>query len=135
MTSQQQSLVTVTVAGVALGMFQTRTGGETSAEIAKYRPGGMMKEKVRKGLSSVGDVTVTREWERERDLEQERWLHTVTGRADMIVSDQPLDENGSPYGKPTIFTGTLQSVNGGDSDAGSNDGKMLELVMTTSERA
>lgn len=133
MVAQMQSLVTVAVDGVSLGVFDTRTGGETSAEVSKYRPGGMAKQKTRGGLPDQGDVTVTREWENERDNEVERILRNRAGRAPMSVSDQPLDDNGIPFGKPKVWIGRLQSVNGGDSDSNSNDGKMLELVMVAAE--
>lgn len=133
MTSQQQTLVTVAVDGIPLGVFDTRSGGESSAEITKYRPGGMARQKVRGGLPEVGDVTVSRENENERDAELARQLRTRAGRAPMVVNEQPLDDNGAPWGKPTTWTGKLQSVNPGDADSNSNDGRMLELVMVSAE--
>lgn len=139
MTAQFQSLVTASVAiggrMTPLGTFQTRTGGETTSETSKYRPGGMQKQKVRKGQSDTGDVTITREHEQERDIDLERQLRVVSGYAEMVVSDQPLGSDGTPFGKPTTYTGTLMSVNGGDSDAESSDGRVLELVMMVTEVA
>lgn len=133
MTSQMQSLVTVAVDGISLGVFDTRTGGETSAEVSKYRPGGMGKQRTRMALPEQGDVTVGREFETERDNEVLRTLRGRTGRAPMSVNEQPLDDNGAPFGKPTTWVGRLQSVNGGDADSNSNDGRMIELVMTAAE--
>lgn len=133
MSTQHHSLVTVVADGLPLGVFETRTGGESTAEVTKYRPGGMAKQKTRKGLPEVGDVTVGRSWERERDAEIERRLRPRVGTADIIVNDQPLDDNGAPWGKPTTWTGTLNAVNGGDSDSNSNDGKMFELVVVAVE--
>ncbi len=133
MSTQHHSLVTVTVDGQPLGVFESRTGGESTAEVSKYRPGGMQKQKSRKGQGEVGDVTVTRSWERERDADLERRLRPRVGRADVIVNDQPLDDDGAPWGKPTTWTGTLSSVTGGDSDANSNDAKPFELVAVITE--
>ena len=130
MSTAQQSLVTVTVAGRALGMFATRTGGETSAEPTKYRPGGMQAEKVYPAPATHGDVTVTRAG---GDRELNAWLRGRVGSAPMVVSDQPLDVNKVPFGKPEIFTGVLTSVNGGDSDAGSAEVRQLELTMNVTE--
>src|SRR5688500_14266441 len=133
MVSQMQSLVTVSVDGVSLGVFDTRTGGESAGEVSRYRPGGMAKQKTRGSLADVGDVTVGREFETERDNEVLRMLRGRAGRAPMSVNDQPLDDNGVAFGKPTTWVGRLQSVNGGDSDSNSNDGRMLELVMVAAE--
>lgn len=133
MVAQMQSLITVAVDGVSLGVFDSRTGGESGGEASKYRPGGMAKQKIRASLADVGDVTVSREFETERDNEVLRMLRTRTGRAPMSVNDQPLDENGVAFGKPTTWIGRLNNVNGGDSDANSNDGRTLELVMVAAE--
>ena len=132
MSAQHQSLVTAVVAGVPIGTFQSRTGGESTAEVGKYRPGGMAKQKTRRGLAEVGDVTIGREWETERDADLERRLRNQIG-SPMIVNDQPLGDDGAVFGKPKTWTGTLSSVTGGDSDSDSNDGKMLELVMVATE--
>jgi hypothetical protein len=133
MTAQSQSLVTLVVNGKPIGVFQTRSGGETTAEISKYRPGGGAAQKARRGQREHGDVTVSREWERERDLIIERDLRLLCGRAKASVTDQPLDEDGVVFGKPVTYTGVLMSVNGGDSDSDSDDGKTLEVGLTVLE--
>ena len=60
MSTAQQSLVTVTVAGRALGKFASRSGGESTAEPQKDYPGGMAKANVYPTLPNVGDVVVSR---------------------------------------------------------------------------
>lgn len=133
MSSQQNSLITVAVNGTPLGVFDSRTGGETTADLGKYRPGGMAREKVRSGLPTTGDLTVAREFEFDRDVEILRWLRTVVGTAQVTVNSQPLDDNAVPFGKPTTWTGKLNSATGGDEDSESNDGRDLELGVTVSE--
>ncbi|HXH77316.1 hypothetical protein [Nocardioides sp.] len=133
MASQQNSLITVAVDGIPLGVWDTRTGGESSAEVSKYRPGGMAKQKLRSGLPEVGDVTVSREFEFDRDNDLQKRLRARAGRAPMSVSDQPLDDDGVAFGKPTVWSGRLNSVNAGDSDSNSSDGRMFELVMVAAE--
>lgn len=133
MASQQNSLITVAVDGSPWGVFDSRTGGESTADLGKYRPGGMAREKVRKGLPTVADLTVSREFEFDRDIELLRYARTRVGRASVTVNSQPLDDNGIPFGKPTTWTGTLNSANGGDEDSESNDGRDLELGITVAE--
>lgn len=133
MTAQSQSLVTLVVNGKPFGVFQTRSGGETTAEVSKYRPGGGAAQRARRGQREHGDVTVSREWERERDLTVERELRKLVGRATASVTDQPLDEDGVVFGKPVTYTGRLMSVNGGDADSDSDDGKTLEVGIVVLE--
>lgn len=133
MSSQQHSLITVVVDGVPLGVFDSRTGGETTAEVTKYRPGGMAKQKNRKALPDTSELTVSREFEFDRDNDLSKVLRTRAGLAPMSVNSQPLGLDGAPFGKPTTWTGELSSVNTGDEDSNSNDGRMFELGMTVSE--
>lgn len=131
-STQHHSLVTASVNGISWGTFESRTGGATTSEVGKYRPGGFQKQKARRGLPETEDVTIAREWERERDYPLSRQRNLV-GLADVVVSDQPLDDLGAPWGKPTVFTGVLQQMTDGDSDANSNDAKTLELVVSVLE--
>lgn len=133
MVSQQNSLITVAVNGTPLGVFDRRSGGDTTAEVGKYRPGGMARQKTRKGLPTTDDLTVARELEYDRDVEIARWLRTVVGNAQVTVNSQPLDDNAAPFGKPTTWTGTLNSVGGGDEDSESNDGRDLTLGIVVAE--
>lgn len=135
MSTAQQSLITVVVDGQPLGTFDTRTGGETTAEVSKRRPGGMAREKAYAALPTTGNVTVTRVRERERDADLARRLRQRVGRATMVVSDQPLDDDGAVWGTPTVWTGKLSSVNDGDADSDSSEPRMFELVCTATEVA
>lgn len=136
MSTAQMNQITVMVDGEPLGVFASRSGGETTAEVPKSRPGGMQPEETYPSLPTTGDVTVTRTNKRERptgsDHDLARRLRSRVGLAPMSVSEQPLDANGIPWGKPTVWTGTLSGVNGGDADANSNEVRPLELtgVMT-----
>lgn len=133
--SQYQSLVTAVVDGVPWGVFETRTGGGASGAVNKYRPGGMQKQKTRRGQRDYDDVTITRSWERERDADLYRSGRNRTPGAEVVINDQPLDDTGSPFGKPTTYTGTLQAISDGDSDANSDDGKVLTLTVSVLEVA
>lgn len=134
MSTQHHSLVTVTVNGEPWGVFETRTGGGTTAEVSKYRPGGFLAQKARKGLPETEDVVVGRSWDRDRDYPLTR-RRDLVGNADVVVSDQPLDDTGSPWGKPDVYIGTLAGMTPGDSDANSNDPKSFELAVVVTEVA
>lgn len=133
MSSANQSLVTAVVDGRPLGVFDTLSGGETAADISKRRAGGGVQRTYTNGKRDTSDVTITRDYDRDRDVELARWLRTRVGRAFGSVNDQPLDDDDVAWGKPTVFTGRLQSVNTGDVDSDSGDPRMLSLTFSINE--
>jgi hypothetical protein len=94
----------------------------------------MAPEETYPGVPTHGDVTVARTRGKDQ-VDLVAWLRTQCGFAAMSVTDQPLDELGVPFGKPTVYTGTLKSVTDGDSAADSSELRRLELVMTTTKVA
>lgn len=137
MSTAQQNLITVSVDGEQIGVFASRTGGETTAEVPKSRPGGMAPEEAYPALPTTGDVTLTRVNKRDRptgsDHDLARRLRPRAGLAAIVISEQPLDANALPWGRPTVWTGVLTGVNGGDADANSNEVRNLELTATVTQ--
>lgn len=130
-STQSDSQVTVTVDGVPLGEFDTRSGGDTDSDIATRKTGQGVK--LYHGRPNHSDLTVSRDYDRERDHELLRRLTRRAGRAEMVVIEQPLDEDGNRWGWPRMWTGKLKSVNPGEYDSDSDDPRMLELVMVVKE--
>jgi hypothetical protein len=133
--SQQNHLVTVTVAGRTLGIFDTRSGGNTTAEVKKRRSGGLGPMTQRPAQPDYSDVEVTRELQLERDLETLQWLNTGVGRFDMEVADQYLDDDGNPRGTPTIYLGKLNGCTDPEHDANGDDDSILSLTMQCRSKA
>lgn len=127
--TQQMSLITVTVDRFSLGVFDTKSGGETTADPTIRRSGGMAGRKSYAALPEHGDLTVSRDYELERDHELVRRLRARVGRAPVIVAEQPLDENGAPWGQPIVYTGRLTGVSPADYDSDSADAAMFELTV------
>ena len=73
-TREDTWLVTVAVDGRDLGVFDTVSGGEIDSEEAKYRPGGMAAEICLGGLRTIGNVTVGRYLDTQRDWPLVKWL-------------------------------------------------------------
>ena len=133
--TQQMALLTVTVDGFTLGVFDTKSGGETTAEPTKRRAGGMGAHKSYAALPDHGDVTVSRDYDLERDHELVRRLRPRVGRARMTISEQPLDEDGAPWGRPVVYTGRLIGVSPSEVDSDSTDAAMFELSAQVTEIA
>jgi hypothetical protein len=131
MSLQQNHLISVTVDGRPLGVFDTRTGGEITAAPTKRRSGGMGPIKQHKALPDYGDTTVTRDYELARDHPLYPWLAGRCGKGEMVVADFLLDPNGQRFGRPTTYTGILMTVTSPDADANSTDTNTLGLTMQT----
>jgi len=135
MTTSQQQLITVSVDGRPLGVFDTLSGGEPTAEVGKHRPGGMSGERSYAALPSFGDLTVGRELDTQRDLEVYRSLVGRVGRAPFTASRQLLDENGAPVGRPITYTGRLSGMSDPEADSNSTDVSMWQMTAVITGRA
>jgi hypothetical protein len=129
MSTAGQWQITATLDGVSLGEFETKSGGGVSAELTKRRPGGMLAEKVYAGQRTAADVVIARVYERDRDHVLVRLCNTRAGAGVVTVAEQPLDDNGAPWGTPTTWAGRLSNVEPSETDANSNDVRTFELTV------
>lgn len=129
-TRQDAFLVTVVVDGEKLGIFDKSTGGKTTAQDTKFRPGGGAREQGLGGPQSVENVTTERGYDPARDAPLAKRLRTKVGFARVTVSKQPLDRSGVPLGDPEIYSGTLLSVGTPDYDSNANSANLLSLEVS-----
>lgn len=127
MSLQQNRLITVTLDGGAIGVFDTREGGDVNGVVVKRRSGGMGPIKQSAGLPDYTDVTVSRE---AADHDEIRRYMTRAGKAEMSVADYTLDENGQRFGKPLTFVGKLLNVAPPPANSDSAETAMLTLTMS-----
>lgn len=127
----------VTLAGFGIdipGAFMTQGGGNVTAEVRRFRPGGSPHEEVSGGPTSRDDVTVAREWRRDRDLAIYLWADRNAGRARGSITVQPLDDDYNAYGSPVVYADALLTAAAKpdvDSDAGT-DVAQLSLTFAVS---
>lgn len=113
-----------------LGVFDAHEGGVVSAEEQKYRPGGMKPQKSLGGYPSTDNVTVRKLYE-PNDVDIVRWLRGLVGKATAVITKQPLDVDGNPFGKPDVFTGKLQRVAAPDHDSNDSGPALFEIEVST----
>lgn len=135
MSTAQQWLITGTIAGAPIGVFDTCSGGEITAEPTKHRPGGMGQQSSNGALPEFGDLTIGRELDLTRDLALHARLAVFVGRADMVVSRQPLDVNGAPFGKSITYTGRMSGLTDPETDSNSAETSMYEITMIVTGRS
>jgi hypothetical protein len=130
-TRQDTWSIHVSVDGVNLGVFDKWTGGEVDSEEYKYKPGAMAPTVSLGGSKSVGNITVSRLYRLNRDHDRAQWLLNRAGKADGVISRQPLDVDGNAYGKPIVYRGKLKRVNFPEIDSESSNAGLLELEFST----
>lgn len=126
--------VRVNVDGRDLGVFDTMSFPDHSAEVTKHRPGGQRYQVTVAGLPNTGDVTVSRGWDRNRDPQLLGFLSHRRGWGVAEITAQPLDRRFDPVGDPVIYTGKLSGFNPSDYDSDSSDVQTLELTFVVDDR-
>lgn len=137
-TRQDTFLVNVKVQNVTrgttlidLGVWDKRSGGAVDSEELRYKPGGMAPSVSLGGSKNVENVVVSRLYRLVRDHQElSSWLIAGVGRAQMQVSQLPLDIEGRAFGRPIIWKGTLKRCSVPEHDSESSDAAMIELEMT-----
>jgi hypothetical protein len=115
----------------SIGVFDKMTGGEADSESVKYSEGGMGPETSQGGRQTTGNVTITRQYKRDRDHALARQLAQIRGRRRMSIHRQPLDPDGNAFGDPWVYTGFLKTVTPGDVDSESSDPDLFEIEQDT----
>ena len=131
MSRLNQYAVSVSIDGVALGVFDKLAGGGFDSEETKFKPGGMAPEISLGGSRTTGNITVSRLFRLDRDLPLVPMLKSKVGTGQVTVSKQSLDVNRNPYGNPDVYTGTLKAFNPPEPDSESNSAALFALEVSS----
>jgi hypothetical protein len=129
---QDQFAVSVNLDGVDLGIWDKLTGGEVDSEETTYKPGAMAPRVSLGGSVNVGNVTVSRLFDIDRDGGIVHWLIGRAGKGSIVIKKTPLDVDGNADTaiKPLTYSGKLKQVNAPEVDSESSDAALIELEMT-----
>ena len=119
---------TVEIDGVSYGIWDSKTGGATTASNTKFRPGAMGKTKALGGSRSRDDITLSHLY----DLfinQREAELEAKVGKGRVKAVGTPLDMDGNPLvgGKQKVYTGILNGFTPPDHDSESEDPSKCEI--------
>lgn len=116
------------------GTWARKTGDAVSVEPRRHREGGeLFKEEVSGGPSTTETITVSRNFRRDRDLSLYKAARRFAGRVYGSISQQPLGEDGEPWGDPIVSEVLLLGVGGLDVDADDTSGfQSLEFTLAVS---
>jgi hypothetical protein len=113
------------------GIWDKCDGGEVDSSEKKYKPGAMAKELSLGGLQSVGNLTISRYYDLDRDGAIKKRLMNGAGKKEVVVTKQPLDVNGVPYGEPDVYAGTLKMVKPPEPDSEGTDEARIEIEVSS----
>lgn len=131
MSRLDQYNVTVSLDGTPLGTFDKMTGGEIDSEETKYKPGGMVPQVSLGGSVTVNNVIVTRLYRLDRDKSFEPQLKAAVGKGLVKVTKQSLDVNGSPFGTPLVYSGTLKQLTFPEADSTSSAAALVAMEVSS----
>lgn len=123
--------ITLYVGGRLIGVFDDFTGGAITAKETKHRPGGMGPEVSLGGQPSIGNISVMRGFDRERDNDIRRFLQNGVGKERSVVIKQPLDRDGNPFGRADTYGGVLNGFTPADVKADGNDADTYTIEVST----
>lgn len=122
---------TARIDGRNLGEFDKVTGGDAKGGATKHRLGTNPDMKVVfGGPVDHDDVTLSRAFVYDRDYPDYLALNSRVDLARCEITRQPLDENGSPYGRVSYHKGgILNEVKFPPYDSTSNNTAMMEYMI------
>lgn len=124
--SKRQSLVSV--GGVNLGYWSTKTGGEVSASTTQVFDGGALVPSQLASPATTKNLVLSKPYRNSIDQALFKRLAGLVGIWVTTVTVQDTDASLIPVGEPTVYPGCLLvRVQPPDHDASSGDGKMLEV--------
>lgn len=113
-----------------LGTFDKFAGGAVDSDDNKYYPGGMVPPISLGGRRTVDNVTVSRLYRLARDHDHVQRHINGVGRAQMVVTKQPMDIEGHVYGRPIVYRGTLKRFLAPEVDSEASAAGLFELEMS-----
>lgn len=132
MSRQDQWAVGLTIDGADYGIWAKLSGGEIDSEELKFKPGAMAPAVSLGGSVEVGNITVSRLYQLNRDHDSIHQLIARVGKGNVTVSRQPLDTDGNAYGSPIVYTAKIKTVTLPEIDSESSDAALIEMELTPS---
>lgn len=135
MTGSREDMFAVTawIEGIGdTGVWDKKTGGEVDSAEQKYSPGAMGPPVSLGGAITMGNIVLERLYVLERDHPIIHSLAALTGRAQIVMSQQPLDENKIPFGRPITQSGKIKKVSPPDHDSTSSNPAIVGLEFVPS---
>lgn len=117
---QDQHRTTLTVDGVYLGAWESKTGGDSDSNTVKWQLAGMAGEVSLGGARMTTPVVLSR-LEDAEIIARKKWLRSRAGKGVATITEQILDDEGFPFGEPDVYQGLLKRAKPSDRNSNSNN--------------
>lgn len=131
MSRVDQYDVTVAIDSTKLGTFDKQTGGNIDSSETKYKPGAMAPQVSLGGSVEVSNVTVSRLYVLERDHVLVPFMKGRVGKGTVVVTKQPLDVDGHPFGNPIVYSGKFKQLSLPEPDSEATGAALMEIEVST----
>ena len=125
-TGAEQWMVTATLGGEPIGVWDVKDGGDGDSETRTYFSG--RGPVARGGPQTFEELTISRLWDGDRE-NFIRWM-TRRGRSEMSVTETERDADGNPVAAGITYTGRLKKVAKTGANSNETGDVMLTLTMT-----
>ena len=125
--TEQSWLCTVAINGQTIGVFDTWSGGDTTAPSAQHRAGGQGNMTSYRTLPKFSPMTVSRVLNEAVDAELIRQLRTTAGTVTGSITLQPLDADQNAYGQSWTATGMFLGIKSVKGDSNSEALQIYDL--------
>jgi hypothetical protein len=133
--TEQSELVTASVDGISLGVFDTQSGGDAAAPSTQHRGGGQSGLRSYRTRPKYSEITISRVLNLAVDWELIRQLIPLAGLVMGSVTIQPLDADLNAYGTSRTATGMFLGVKNVKVDSNSDALQMFELDFSVDQWA
>lgn len=123
---QDQHRTTLSVDGVYLGAWESKTGGDSDSNTVEWQQAGMAGQVTLGGAPMTANVVLSR-LEDAEILAVKKWLRSRAGKGIATVTEQILDDEGFPTGDPDVYQGLLKRAKGSDRNSNSNTAAEFEV--------
>lgn len=129
-TREQLFLVTLSIDGVDLGVWDKWDGGDKDSASVKYRSGGQPDEEDLGGPVTFTDVTLTRNYRLSRDATLLGFLFNKVGIGGCVATKYPLARDYTVYGPHIQALGPLKTVTDPKVDSNASNPALLAVVLS-----
>lgn len=123
---QSNHRTTVTVDGVALGAWESKTGGDSDSNTVQWQQAGMAGQISLGGEQITANVVLSR-LEDAEIIPLKKWLRSRSGKGVAVITEQILDDEGMPFDDPEVYKGVMKRFKGSDRNSNSNTAAECEL--------
>lgn len=122
---QDQHRTTLSVDGVYLGAWESKTGGDSDSNTVQWQQAGMAGQVSLGGAPITANVVLSRREDAEI-LQFKKWLRGRAGKGKATVTEQLLDDEGFPIGEPDVYVGVLKRAKPSDRNSNANNAAEFE---------